>query len=327
MIIARAPMRISFFGGGTDMPEYFLEHSGAVLSAAIDKYTYLTASHFHSHLFGYDLRLSYSKGELAKSVNDVQHAVFRECLRHCGLKKDIELHTVADLPSFTGLGTSSSFTVALLMVLHAYKGEYLSGLRLAYEAIYIERQVLQECVGAQDQVISAVGGLNVFEFRAEDDIRVHPVNLAPKRLEELESHLLLIFTDIKRRAADVEKQKVKGYAANLSTLHAMRKMVDQGYEILTSESSLERFGRLLHDGWQMKCRLSRDVNNSEIEAMYQAGLNCGAWGGKLLGAGGGGFLLFCAPPETHPRICESLPGKHRVEVSLGAPGAAIIYAE
>jgi len=296
-----------------------------VLSTAIDKYSYLTASHFHSHLFGYDLRLSYSKGELAKSLDDVQHGVFRECLRHCGLNKDIEIHTVADLPSFTGLGTSSSFTVALLMVLHAYKGEYLSGLKLAYEAIYVERQLLRECVGVQDQVISAVGGFNVFEFRAEDDIRVHPVNLSPKRLNELQDHLLLIFTDIKRRAADVEAQKVKGFAGNLSTLGAMRKMVDQGYDILTATGSLEKFGLLLHDAWTMKRCLSASVSNNEIEAMYQSGLDCGAWGGKLLGAGGGGFLLFCAPPETHQRIREAFPGKHCVKVTLGASGAAIIY--
>jgi D-glycero-alpha-D-manno-heptose-7-phosphate kinase len=319
-------MRISFFGGGTDFPEYFREHGGAVLSTAIDKYTYLAASQFHSHLFGYDLRLSYSKGELVKSLDEVQHAVFRECLRYCGLHKDIELHTVADLPSFTGLGTSSSFTVALLLALLAHKGEFLSGLKLAYEAIHIERQVLKECVGVQDQVISAVGGFNVFEFRAEDDIRVHPVNLPPVRLRELEEHLLLVFTNIKRRAADVEKQKVSGFAANLGNLAAMRKMVDAGHDHLTAAGSLERFGRLLNDAWQMKRGLSSGVSNDEIEGMYRAGLENGAWGGKLLGAGGGGFLLFCAPPETHARILQSLAGKHQIKVSLGAAGASVIFS-
>jgi D-glycero-alpha-D-manno-heptose-7-phosphate kinase len=326
MIISRAPMRISFFGGGTDFPEYFREHRGAVLSTAIDKYTYLTAGRFYSHLFGYALRLSYSKGELVDSLEHVQHAVFRECLRHCGLERDIELHTVADLPSFTGLGTSSSFTVALLMALNAHKGVYLSGLNLAYEAIHIERTVLGECVGVQDQVISAVGGFNVFEFRAEDDIRVHPVPLSPRRLKELEAHLLLIFTDIKRRAADVEKQKVSGFSSNLDNLAAMRKMVDRGYDLLIANDSLEQFGYLLNEAWQMKRRLSTGVSNLEIETMYEAGLAAGAWGGKLLGAGGGGFLLFCAPPETHQNILDSLRGKHQVKVSLSAPGATIIYA-
>lgn len=326
MIISRAPMRISFFGGGTDFPEYFRENGGAVLSTAIDKYTYLTAGRFYSQLFGYALRLSYSKGELVSKVEEVQHAVFRECLRHCGIERDLELHTVADLPSFTGLGSSSSFTVALLMALYAHKGVYCSGLELAYRAIYIERTILGECVGVQDQVISAVGGFNVFEFRAEDDIRVHPVPLSPRRLNELESHLLLIFTNIKRRAADVEKEKVSGFSANKDSLSAMRKMVDQGYNHLVSSSSLERFGLLLNDGWQLKQRLGKGVSNQEIESMYEAGINAGAWGGKLLGAGGGGFLLFCAPPEKHQQILESLPCKHQVKVSLSAQGATIIYS-
>jgi D-glycero-alpha-D-manno-heptose-7-phosphate kinase len=326
MIITRAPMRISFFGGGTDFPEYFGEHGGAVLSTAIDKYTYVTASHFQSQLFDYALRLSYSKGELAETVDDLQHSVFRECLRYCGLTKDIELHTVADLPSFTGLGSSSSFTVALLLALHAYKGEFLSGLKLAYEAIYIERQVLKECVGVQDQVISAVGGFNVFEFKAEDDIRVYPVNLPPIRLQELENHLLLIFTNIKRRAEEVEKGKINGLATNLANLTAIRRMVTQGYDLLTSPGSMENFGRLLHDAWQLKRSLSNGVSNAEIESMYTAGMANGAWGGKLLGAGGGGFLLFCAPTEAHPRICAALKDKHHIDVSLAATGAAVLFA-
>jgi D-glycero-alpha-D-manno-heptose-7-phosphate kinase len=326
MIITRAPMRISFFGGGTDFPEHFIEHGGAVLSTAIDKYTCVTASHFHSHLFGYDVRLSYSKGELAAKVDDIQHPVFRECLRFCDLSKDLELHTVADLPSFTGLGTSSSFTVALLLALHAYKGEFVSGLQIAYEAIHVERHMLKECVGVQDQVASAVGGFNIFEFRAEDDICVHPVRLQPSRLKDLENHLLLIFTNIKRRAADVEKQKVSGFSQQRANLAMMRRMVDTGYELLTDKGSFEEFGRLLDNAWQAKRALSSAVTNNEIETMYQTGLANGAWGGKLLGAGGGGFLLFCAPPERHARICAALQGKHRIEVSLAAPGAAVIFS-
>ncbi len=319
-------MRISFFGGGTDFPEYFGNHGGSVLSTAIDKYTYVTAGHFYSHLFGDDIRLSYSKKEIVKSLDEIQHAVFRECLRHCGLIKDIELHTVADLPSFTGLGASSSFTVALLMALHAYKGEFLSGINLAYEAIHIERQVLKERVGVQDQAVSAVGGFNVFEFRAEDDIQVHPVSLSPKRLKELESHLLLVFTDIKRRDHGVEKAKLNGHVDSIEGLHTMRKMVDRGYDFLTANGSLENFGRLLHDGWRLNRALSNGVNNGEIEGMYQSGLKRGAWGGKLFGAGDGGFLLFCAPPESHPDIRDSLAPNHCVEVSLAAPGASIIFS-
>jgi D-glycero-alpha-D-manno-heptose-7-phosphate kinase len=325
MIITRAPMRISFFGGGTDFPEYFLDNRGAVLSTAIDKFTYVTASHFHSRLFSYAVRLSYSKGELVESIDQIQHAVFRECLKFCGFSRDIELHTVADLPSFTGLGTSSSFTVALLQALHASKGEFVSGLQLAYEAIHVERHLLNECVGVQDQVVSAVGGFNVFEFYGEDDIRVRPVGLSARRMRELESHLLLVFTDIKRRAADVEKNKVSGFGAKKENLAAMRAMVDSGYDALTSSGSLERFGRLLHEAWQAKRGLSAGVANESIDTMYKTGIENGAWGGKLLGAGGGGFLLFCAPPEAHSRIRAALSGKHCIEVTLAAPGASVVF--
>lgn len=326
MIITRAPMRISFFGGGTDFPEYFLRHGGAVLSSAIDKFSYVTASHFHSRLFDYAIRLSYSKGELAANIEGVQHAVFRECLRYCGLDHDIELHTVADLPSFSGLGASSSFTVALLLALHAYKGEFVPGLQLGYEAIHIERRVLQECVGVQDQVISAVGGFNIFEFRAEDDIIVRPVGLSPARLQELEDHLLLAFTGIKRRAAELEARKVAGFRQNESHLAALRRMVDDGHEFLTGNGSLERFGRLMDAAWVSKRSLERQVTNEEIESMYRRGLGAGAWGGKVLGAGGGGFLLFCVPPENRARLSAALADKHQIAVRLKAPGASVVFS-
>jgi D-glycero-alpha-D-manno-heptose-7-phosphate kinase len=327
MIITRAPLRVSFFGGGTDFPEYFLEHGGAVLSTAIDKFSYITASHFHSHLFGYSLRLSYSKGELVERLDDIQHSVFRECLRYCGFTKDIELHTVADLPSFSGLGTSSSFTVALLLALHAFKGERVEPIQLAYEAIHIERHVLNECVGVQDQAISAMGGFNILEFKAEDDIRVHPVTLPVSRRQELEAHSLMVFTGTKRRAAEIEKSKIVSLDANVDSLSEMHQMVDKGYRALTSEGTLERFGRLLDQAWKRKRSLGSLVSNEAIQRMYDAGVDAGAWGGKLLGAGGGGFLLFCAPPEAHPRILASLGGHHHLTVSFAAPGCSVIFQE
>lgn len=327
MIITRAPLRVSFFGGGTDFPEYFLDHGGAVLSAAIDKFTYVTASHFQSHLFGYSLRLSYSKGELVERVDQVQHAVFRECLHKCGLTKDIELHTVADLPSFSGLGTSSSFTVALLLALHSFKGERITPIELAYEAIHIERHALKECVGVQDQVCSAVGGFNVLEFKAEDDIRVHPINLSPSRSQELEAHTLMVFTGIKRRAEEIEKEKFVALNSKLACLSSMHRMVDKGYRILTTLGSLQAFGRLLDEAWKRKRSLASLVTNDSIEDMYQKGLDAGAWGGKLLGAGGGGFLLFCAPPEVHQRIMQALGDYHHLKVRFGAPGCSVIFQQ
>jgi D-glycero-alpha-D-manno-heptose-7-phosphate kinase len=326
MIISRAPLRVSFFGGGTDFPEYFREHGGAVLATAIDKFSYVTASKFQSDLFDYAVRVSYSKGELVKSIAEIQHPVFRACLQHCGLAKDIELHTVADLPAFTGLGSSSSFTVSLLQALHAYKGEYVRPLELAYEAIHIERNVLKECVGVQDQTTAAIGGFNVLEFHAEDDIRVHSLSLSPKRIEEIEAHLFLVFTGIKRRAHHLEAKKIEKLGANGGHLRDLRRMVDDGHDLLVSGKSLSEFGLLLHQAWVAKRRLDDCVSTPEIDEIYEKGIAAGAWGGKLLGAGGGGFILFIAPPECHEKLNETFSEKHRMDIRINAPGSRIVFA-
>jgi D-glycero-alpha-D-manno-heptose-7-phosphate kinase len=326
MIISRAPLRISFFGGGTDFPEYFTKESGAVLATAIDKYSYVTASTFHSHLFDYAVRVSYSKGELCKTIDDLQHPVYRECLRFCNLTKDIELHTVADLPAFTGLGSSSTFTVSLLQVLHAYKGESVAPLKLAYEAIHIERRVLGECVGVQDQTTAAVGGFNVLEFRAEDDIRVTPLPLTKHRLAEIEQNLFLVFTGIKRRAHNMEERKIQGISLNMDNLRLMRRMVDQGFDLLVAGRSLAAFGALLHDAWVTKRRLDGCVSNPEIDSLYDRGIAAGAWGGKLLGAGGGGFLLFVVPPEKRSALAAAFADKHEIRVGIAAPGSQVIFS-
>jgi D-glycero-alpha-D-manno-heptose-7-phosphate kinase len=326
MIISRAPLRISFFGGGTDFPEYFSKENGAVLATAIDKYSYVTASAFQSHLFDYAIRVSYSKGEVGKTLNDIQHPVYRECLRYCGLTKDIELHTVADLPAFTGLGSSSAFTVSLLQALHAYKGEYVAPLKIAYEAIHIEREILGESVGLQDQTTAALGGFNLLEFRDLDDIRVTPVPLAKERILEIEKSLLLVFTGIKRRAHDLEQRKIQKVALNLKNLRRMRHMVDSGFEILVSDKSLAKFGVLLHDAWVAKRQLDENVSNSEIDELYMRGISAGAWGGKLLGAGGGGFLAFFVPPEKRSNVAAVLADKHQIPVTISATGSQIIFS-
>jgi len=326
MIITRAPLRVSFCGGGTDFPEYFREHGGAVLATAIDKFSYVTASPFQSHLFDYAVRVSYSQGELVKNINDIQHPVFRECLRFCGFDKDIELHTVADLPAFTGLGSSSSFTVALLQALHAYKGEFVRPLELAYEAIHIERNVLKECVGVQDQTTSAVGGFNVLEFRGEDDIRVHPLALSAKRIAEIEAHCFLLFTGVKRRAHGVEAKKMKKMDDNRDHLRAMRLMVDEGQSLLASGKSLSEFGLLLHNAWLAKRQLEDSVSSPEIDEIYATGRAAGAWGGKLLGAGGGGFVLFIAPPERRHKLEAVFASKHYQSIRINAPGSQVVFA-
>jgi D-glycero-alpha-D-manno-heptose-7-phosphate kinase len=326
MLIARAPLRISFFGGGTDYPEYFLNHGGAVLATAIDKFCYLTASPFPSHLFDYIIRLSYRQVELVKSVSEIQHNVYRECLKFCGLDRDIELHNVADLPAFTGLGSSSTFTVALLHVLHSFKGQFVPPLDLAYEAIYVERHLLHDRVGCQDQLMAAVGGFNLVEFRTEEDIIVHRVPLSPQRLGEFEQHLFVVFTGIKRKAANVVAQQLEKVGDNTATLKQMRTMVDQGWDILTGNKPLSVFGELLDQAWNAKRSLSKVISNPYIDEMYRQGKEAGAWGGKLLGAGAGGFLLFFAPPELHENLKQVFCDRPCLRVKINAPGSEIIFS-
>lgn len=326
MLISRAPVRISFFGGGTDYPEYFLKHGGAVLATAIDKYSYVTASPFLSHLFDYSIRVSYRKVELAKTVQEIEHSVYRECLKFCGLDRDIELHNVADLPAFTGLGSSSAFTVSLLQALHSFKGEFVKPLELAYEAIYVERHLIHDRVGCQDQVMAAMGGFNLVEFRNEDDIIVTRIPLSADRLREFEQHLFIVFTGIRRKAADVVAKQLQRVDDNVATLKLMRSMVDEGCDILTGNRPLTHFGELLHQTWVAKRSLDTSISNAEIDQVYELGLQAGALGGKLLGAGAGGFILFFAPPETHDRLRQAFQHHQVLEIKLAAPGSQIIFS-
>lgn len=326
MLISRAPVRISFFGGGTDYPEYFMTHGGAVLATAIDKFSYVTVSPFLSHLFDYSIRVSYRQVELVKNVHEIQHNVYRECLKFCGLDKDIEIHNVADLPAFTGLGSSSTFTVSLLQALHSFKGEFIKPIDLAYEAIYVERHLLKDKVGCQDQVLAAVGGFNLVEFRSEDDIIVNRIPISPERMREFEQHLFIVFTGIRRKAADVVCKQLERVSDNLDTLQNMRLMVDQGWDILTANKPLSAFGKLLNQAWLSKRSLDQGVSNPEIDKIYQMGIDAGAWGGKLLGAGAGGFMLFFAPPEVHHNLQKVFENHQVLETQINAPCSQIIFS-
>ncbi len=319
-------MRISFFGGGTDYPEYFRANGGAVLAAAIDKYSYMTVSPFPSHLFDYSIRISYRQVELVKTVDEIQHNVYRECLKVCGLERDVELHTLADLPAFTGLGSSSSFTVSLLHALHAFKGEFLRPMELAYEAIHVERNLLHDNVGCQDQVLAAVGGFNLIQFRTESDIAVQRVAIPPARLAELEQHLFIVFSGIRRKASEVVAKQLRRVAENNSLLHSMHEMVHEGYDILTNNRPWRQFGELLHRAWVAKRGLDTGVSTSEIDEIYERGLRAGAWGGKLLGAGGGGFIVFFAPPAARGALGAAFANHQLLSVKLNAPGSQIIYS-
>lgn len=329
MIITRTPLRVSFFGGGTDFPEYFSKHGGAVLSAAINRYCYVNASKFPSRLFDYAIRLSYSRGELVKSVADIQHPVFRACLQHLGIESDVELHVISDLPAFTGLGSSSAFTVSLLHALHVFRGDRVTPSALAREAIHIEREVLQECVGCQDQVIAAHGGFCFIEFSGVEEPRVTNVRISIDNLARLQEHTLLVFTNIKRRAQDIEQTKLGDLAKNETALKAMRSHTREALHLLEARTPLDvaALGRLLDDAWQRKKSLSESVSNPAIDALYDHARRLGAFGGKLLGAGGGGFFLFLAPPERHADLVAGFPGHDFQKVEFSVPGSEVIFSE
>jgi D-glycero-alpha-D-manno-heptose-7-phosphate kinase len=326
MIITKTPLRVSFFGGGTDFPEYFSRNGGAVLGTAIDKYVYLSVMRFPSELFDYTVRLAYRKVECVSDVAKIEHAPFREILRHCGIEKNVEINVAADLPSFSGLGTSSSFTVGLIKALNAYEGRHISALELAMQAIKIEREVLHEAVGCQDQTFAAFGGFNMIQFSGPDTINVERVVIGHDRLQELDGCLMMFFTGLTRRAQEVEKSKLKNLAAIQESLGRMLRLVDEAHTLLTGNRSLSEFGILLDRTWKEKRSLDAAVSNPQIDHMYDIAMKAGALGGKLLGAGGGGFLLFYVPIERQPRVRAALADYHEIEFSINAPGSSVIHS-
>jgi D-glycero-alpha-D-manno-heptose-7-phosphate kinase len=326
MIISKTPFRISFFGGGTDYPEYFTRHGGAVLGTAVDKCTYLAATRFYSQLFDYSIRLAYRQVECVANLEKIEHAPLRECLRWVGITKDIEVDCVAELPSSVGLGTSSSFVVGVLNALYAFQGRIVHPLDLAYQAIDIEREVLRESVGCQDQTFAAMGGFNLIEFRTTRDIVVHRVPLSAERKAEFEQHLLVVYTGLRRRASHLAARQVEKIGKNLGQLHQMRRLVDEAYSMLSGGQSLAKFGSLLHDGWLLKSSLDESISNEMINDIYRRGLAAGALGGKLLGAGGGGFVLFFVPPERRQAVLSALGPLQVIPMGINSPGTQIVHA-
>ncbi len=325
MIISQTPLRVSFFGGGTDYPAFFESEPGAVLAAAIDKFSYITASPFPSQLFDYSIRIAYRKVELVSRTDEIEHRVYRACLKRAGIERDIELHNMADLPSFSGLGSSSTFTVGLLHALHAFLGRHSGPRELAAEAIAVEQDVLAENVGCQDQVLAAYGGFNLVQFEGSRSFDVRPVDLPLSRLRELEERLLLVFTGITRRASDVAGAQIRKVGDNRPMLRRMREMAFAGFDLLKSGKPIAAFGHLLHEAWTAKRSLDGAVSNDEIDALYERGHAAGALGGKLLGAGGGGFLLFFVEPSKRSGLQAAFPGHATVAVRLAAPGSRIAF--
>jgi len=325
MIITKTPFRISFFGGGTDYPTWFREHGGAVLATTIDKYCYITCRRLPP-FFEHKHRIVYSTVENVRHHSEIKHPAVREVFKWKGVTEGLEIHHDGDLPARSGLGSSSSFAVGLLNALAAFEGRMCSKTQLAEEAIHLEQNILGEHVGSQDQVSAAFGGLNQISFHTDDSFSVQPVTLRSERARLLESHLMLFFTGISRIASTIAKSKIENLHSRVAELHRMREMVDEGCAILTDANApISRFGELLHEAWHYKQSLSEKVASPAVKSLYDTAISAGGTGGKLLGAGGGGFMLIFAPPERHARIREALEGLVYVPVRFEKDGSQVVF--
>ncbi|MGH8642147.1 MAG: kinase [Burkholderiales bacterium] len=324
MIITRTPFRVSFFGGGTDYPAWYQRHGGAVLATTINKYCYISCRYLPP-FFDHKFRVVYSKIEDRKNIDEIVHPPVREALRYLSFDKGVEIHHDGDLPARSGLGSSSSFTVGLLNALYALKGAMTDKAELARKAIHIEQERLQEAVGSQDQTLAAYGGLNHIEFPRNGEINVHPLTLHPERLQELNAHLMLFFTGISRTASEVVKEYLHDMLAKEQQLRRAGEMVNEALAILRGGGDLAPFGRLLHEGWKLKRGLSPKISTSYVDQIYEAGLAAGAIGGKLIGAGGGGFVLLFVQPEKHPAVMQRLRKLVHVPIKFEFSGSRIIF--
>lgn len=307
MIITRTPFRISFFGGGSDYPVYYREHGGEVLNTTVNQYCYITCRYLPP-FFDYKYRIRYSKSELTNTIDEIEHPSVRECLRFCGIEHGVEIVHTSDIPAMSGIGSSSSFTVGLLQALYALKGEMVTKRRLAADAIHVEQNIIGENVGSQDQTAAAFGGFNHIEFGGRNDgIFVQPVVLPAEKVNYLQDNLLFYFTGFSRYSSVVAAEQVRNTQHKCSELRRMREMVPQALDILRGPlRGYDEFGRLLHESWMLKRGLTELVSNSKIDEIYERAIRAGALGGKLCGAGGGGFFLFYVPTERQAQVKEAL---------------------
>ena len=324
MIISRTPFRISFFGGGTDYPVWYKEHGGAVLATTIDKYCYISCRYLPP-FFDHKSRVAYSKIENVLSVEEIEHPSARETLKFMGISDGVEIHHDGDLPARTGLGSSSAFTVGLLHALYALKRVMPTKMKLAKEAIHVERDLIGESVGSQDQVSAAFGGFNKITFSPYDEINLQPAIVDRRRLNELQQHLMLYFTGFSRFASQIASRQIENTPKKKIELSAMHEMVDEAISILCGDAPIEKFGELLHDSWELKRSLTEKVSTPEVDEIYQAARSEGALGGKLLGAGGGGFMLLFARPEDQWRIRARLKDLLYVPFRFETAGSQIIF--
>ncbi|MGV8058412.1 MAG: kinase [Smithellaceae bacterium] len=324
VIITRTPFRISFFGGGTDYPVWYRDHGGAVLSTTINKYCHVSCRYLPP-FFDYKYLLRYSLREEVSTISEIRHPSIRECLRFMNLDKGIEVVHTGDIPARSGIGSSSAFTIGLLNALYALLGKIVTKRQLARDAIYVEQDLIIENVGSQDQIATAFGGFNKIEFSGANEFYVHPVTIHQEKLDILQSHLMLFFTGFSRNASDIASEQIKQTPNNTTALRSMMEMVDEAIHILDGNSNnFNDFGKLLNESWKLKKRLNHLISNTEIDEIYKTAMKSGALGGKLLGAGGGGFILFFASPEHHDRIRKSLNNLLHVPFGFEKLGTQVI---
>jgi D-glycero-alpha-D-manno-heptose-7-phosphate kinase len=324
MVVTQTPLRISFAGGGTDLPDFYNVDTGAVLSAAVDKYIYVTVKQ-HSELFNEPIRLSYSLTEQVNTVDEIQNNIARECLYFLAIEPPIYISTVGDMPASSGMGGSSSFAVGLLNALHAFRGERVTAGQLADEACYIEMEVLKEPIGKQDQYAAAFGGFNLFRFEPGGAVTVEPQRVMNGAVPQLMSNIMMFWTGHQRPASSVlTEQKANTH----NKLDVLRRMRDDAYGLraLCTGPSIDliRFGRALHRGWEFKRQLSSTMSNAQINLWYDRAMTAGAEGGKICGAGGGGFLMFVVLPENRLRVREALSDLTHVSLDYEVHGSRVV---
>lgn len=324
MIISRTPYRISFVGGGTDYHTWYQSHGAAVLSTTITRYCYLMCR-LHPPFFDHKSRIVWSKIEEVMTHHDIQHPAVRAVLDYLKIKQGVEISHQGDLPARTGLGSSSAFTVGLLHAMYAFRGMMSSKRELACEAIHIERDILCENVGVQDQIATAYGGLNKIIIQPDGDFSVTPLILSPDRQASFHDHQLLFYTGVSRTASDIAGDKIKSIPEKSTELKRMHAMVNEAEAILCGNHNIEQFGELLHEAWMLKRNLSTKVAPQFIDNIYEKARAAGAIGGKLLGAGGGGFMLFFVPPDKKPDVCHALNDLLLVPFEFETSGSQIIF--
>ena len=321
MIISRTPFRCSFAGGGTDLRAFYEHAAGAVTSCTVDKYVFITVN----KRFDQTIRVSYSKTEIVDRVDQLEHPIVGEALKLVGVSQGIEITSIADLPAGTGMGSSSSFTVGLLNALHAYNGHCASAEQLAREACRIEIGILGEPIGKQDQYAAAYGGLNHIRFNPDETVFVNPIVGARETREELNANLMVFYTGVTRSASKILSRQQAESKGKLDMLTQMREIAEKVAEVLQSGKKLSEFGKLLHRAWLLKRQVTRGISNPDVDRWYDSAINSGALGGKLLGAGGGGFLLFYVERPNHSHVREALSELREFPLQLEPQGSKIIY--